>query len=133
MYPGRREVQSMNHRRFWKLLFIIATATLVLPASWGQKIKETGPKYDPANEVKVKGEITEIKEVAGQWEGTHLIVKTSSGSVIVHVGPSEFLKEMEMTFAVGDKVEVVGAKAPNTTEEEVLAREITVGNNMVTL
>lgn len=123
----------MNYRSLWKLLFIIVIATFVLPAAWAQKVKDTGPKYDPANELKVKGEVTEIKEVAGQWEGTHLVVKTASGSVIVHVGPSEFLKEMEMTFAVGDKVDVVGAKAPNTTEEEILAREITVGNNTVTL
>ncbi len=123
----------MTCRSFWKLLFITALVTLVLPSAWAQKVKETGPKYDAANEVKVKGEITEIKEVSGQWEGTHLVVKSGSGMVLVHVGPSEFLKEMEMTFAVGDKVEVVGCKAPNTTEEEVLAREITVGNNTVTL
>ena len=123
----------MNYKSFWRLLYIIALATLVLPAVWAQKVKDTGPKYDAANEVKVKGEITEIKEVSGPWEGTHLVVKTGSGIVLVHVGPSEFLKEMEMTFAVGDKVEVVGSKAPNTTEEEILAREITVGNNTVTL
>jgi DNA/RNA endonuclease YhcR with UshA esterase domain len=123
----------MNYRSFWKLLFTIAIVSLLLPAAWAQKTKSTGPQYDASKEVKVKGEITEIKEVAGPWEGTHLVVKTGAGTVLVHVGPSEFLKEMEMTFAVGDKVEVVGAKAPDTSEEEILAREITVGNNMVTL
>jgi hypothetical protein len=123
----------MSYKALSKVLFTIVVATFVLPALWAQKTKDTGPKYDPATEVKIKGDVVEIREVAGQWEGTHLVVKTSAGQVLVHVGPSDFLKEMDMSFAVGDKVEVVGSKAPNTTEEEILAREITVGNNLLTL
>ncbi len=123
----------MKSRLSWKVLFIIAAVGLLPPAVWAQKVKDTGPKYDPANEVKIKGVVDEIREVPGQWEGTHLVVKTSTGTVIVHVGPSDFLKEMDMTFKVGDQVEVVGSKAPNATEEEILAREVVVGNNSMTL
>ncbi len=123
----------MSCRSLWKVLFVIAIATLVLPGAWAQKVKDTGPKYNPADEVKIKGVVAEVREVPGQWEGTALVVKTASGNVVVHVGPTDFLKEMDTSFKQGDAVEVVGAKAPNTTEEEILAREITVGNNSVTL
>ncbi len=123
----------MKSRSLWKALFILAVVGLTLPAAWAQKVKATGPKYDAANEVKIKGTVQEIKEVPGPWEGTHLVVKTASGQVLVHVGPSDFLKEMDMSFKVGDSVEVTGAKAPDTTEEEILAREIVVGNNSMTL
>jgi hypothetical protein len=43
------------------------------------------------------------------------------------------LKEIEVSFSKGDQVNVVGAQAPNSTGEEILAREITVGSNTFTL
>ena len=53
--------------------------------------------------------------------------------ILVYVGPGDFLKEIEVSFNKGDQVDVVGAKAPNTAEEKILAREITVGSNTFTL
>ncbi|HKD85589.1 MAG TPA: hypothetical protein VKB58_12635 [Terriglobales bacterium] len=100
-----------------------------------QKVKDTGPKYDTANEIKVKGVVEEIREVPGNFEGTHLVVKTETATVLVHVAPASFLKDIDTTFAKGDQVQVTGSKAPGTSggEEEILAREITVGTNTVTL
>jgi len=123
----------MNSRSLWRRLPAVALAALVAPGIWAQKTKDTGPKYDPTKEITVKGTVEEIREVPGQWEGTHLVVKTSTGTVLVHVAPNGFLKEMDTAFKTGDVIEVKGAKAPNTTEEEILAREITVGNNTVVL
>jgi hypothetical protein len=96
-------------------------------------MKDTGPKYDVGNEVKLKGIIEDIREIPGHFEGTLLVVKTDTGTVLVHVAPASFLKEIDASFSKGDQVEVVGAKAPNAVEEEILAREITVGTNTVTL
>jgi hypothetical protein len=112
------------------VLFLFAVANVV-----AEKSKDTGPKYSVANEVKIKGVVEEVREVPGNFEGTHLVVKTETATVLVHVAPAAFLKEIDTTFAKGDQVQVVGAKAPNTagTEEEILAREITVGTNTVTL
>ena len=45
-------------------------------AAWAQHAAKTGPKYDTANEVKIKGVIVEVREVPGEFEGTHLVVKT---------------------------------------------------------
>jgi DNA/RNA endonuclease YhcR with UshA esterase domain len=110
-------------------LLILATQTILA----AQKVANTGPKYDVANEVKIKGVVEDIREVPGNFEGTHLVVKTDTGTVLVHVAPADFLKEMDTSFKKGDVVEVIGAKAPDATEPEILAREITVGTNTTTL
>jgi hypothetical protein len=98
----------------------------------GPKTVNTGPKYDVASEVKVKGVIEDIREVPGAFEGTQLVVKTDTGTVLVHVAPGDFLKEIDTAFNKGEQVQVTGAKAPDGTSD-VLAREITVGTNTTTL
>jgi hypothetical protein len=123
----------MNYRVWSKVLFIVAVLALASPLGWSQAANKTGPKYDVANEVKVKGVIEDIRQVPGGVEGTQLAVKTDTKTILVYVGPGEFLKEIEVSFSKGDKVDVVGAKAPNSPEEEILAREITVGTNTFTL
>lgn len=123
----------MNSRLWLKAVFIAAVMAWISSAAWAQHPSKTGPKYDTANEVKIKGVIEEIREVPGEFEGTQLVVKTDTKTVLVHVAPGEFLKEMDTSFNKGDQVEVVGAKAPNAPEEEILAREITDGSNTATL
>lgn len=123
----------MNSRVWSKVLFIVAAVAFASTLGWAQAASKTGPKYDVANEVKVKGIIEDIREVPGGLAGTQLAVKTDTKTIVVYVGPGDFLKEIEVSFNKGDQVDVVGAKAPNTMEEEILAREITVGSNTFTL
>lgn len=123
----------MSCRCLAKALFIAAVASLLMSAAWAQTTSKTGPKYDVKNEVKVKGVVEEIRQVPGQFEATHLVVKTDSKTVLVYVAPANFLKEIDTAFNKGDQVEVVGTRAPDATEEEILAREITVGQNTTTL
>ncbi len=124
----------MNSRSWLKVLFIAAVMAWISFAAWGQHPgKTTGPKYDTANEVKIKGVIVEVRELPGEFEGLHLVVKTDTKTWLVHVAPSEFLKEIDTSFNKGDQVEVVGAKAPDAADEEILAREITDGTNTATL
>jgi hypothetical protein len=123
----------MNRRSCISTLCVFAALLLVAQLAFAQKAANTGPKYDAANEVKVKGIVEDVREVPGDFEGVHLVVKTDKGDVLVHVAPAAFLKDIDTSFKKGDEISVVGAKAPNTTEEEVLAREITVGTNSCTL
>ncbi len=114
---------------------LAGTALLVITTqvALAQKNANTGPKYDLTSEVKIKGVVDDIREVPGAFEGTQLVVKTDTGTVVVHLAPGEFLKEIDSSFKKGDEVQVVGAKAPNTDGTEILAREITVGTNTTTL
>jgi hypothetical protein len=123
----------MNSKMSSKILLRAAATGLLLSAAWAQTANKTGPKYDVKNEVKVKGVIEEIREVPGPFEGTHLVVKTESKTVLVHVAPAGFLKEIDTAFNKGEQIEVVGCKAQDAPEEEILAREITVGQNTTTL
>lgn len=111
---------------FVLVLFAVAAVAV-------QKPKNTGPAYDVANQVKIQGVIESIQEVPGEFEGVHLVVRTDKGPVLVQVAPADFLKEIGTSFKVGDQVQVLGAKALNASEEQVLAREITVGSSTVTL
>ena len=118
--------------------WIVLLSTLMVTAclAWAQASRNTGPKYDLSKEVKIKGVVQDIQEVPGEFEGTRLVVKTETKVVIVRVGPSDFLKEIDTSFSKGDQVLVVGAEAPTSggsSQEELLAREITVGQNTTTL
>lgn len=122
----------MNYKTWSRVLVAVAVLAFTVPAGLAQNSK-TGPKYDTAGEVKIKGVIEEVREQPGEYEGTHLLVKTDTASVLVHVAPADFLKEIDTTFKKGDQVEVVGCKASGSAQEEILAREITVGSNTFTL
>ncbi len=123
----------MSFKVWSKVLFIAAAVALAAPAGWAQSASKTGPKYDIANEVRIKGVVEEVRDMPGDLDGTHLVVKTDTTTVLVYAAPGAFLKEIDTTFNKGDEVQVVGAKAPGGGEETIMAREITVGNNTFTL
>jgi hypothetical protein len=126
------EPATMSFRVPSKVSLAAVAAGLLLSVSWAQTASKTGPKYDPKNEVKIKGVIEEVRQVPGSFEGTYLSVKTDTKTVVVRAAPADFLKEIDTTFTKGEQVEVVGCKAPDVPEE-ILAREITVGQNTTTL
>lgn len=83
--------------------------------------------YDPKTEVTVKGTIEEVQEFNGRngRSGTHLMLKTDSGTLPVHVGPSAYITKQQFSFAKGDEVSVLGSKVQIAGKETLLAREIT--------
>ncbi len=118
------------------LAAIIFSVLCLAVSAWGsstQKAADTGPKYDVTQQVKIKGVIEDVHDTPGEYEGTHLVVKTDTGTVLVHVAPAGFLKEIEASFNKGDQIVVVGAKNAGTEGDEILAKEITIGNNTTTL
>ncbi len=123
----------MRSRSWSKIALMAGALLLAVSSGLAQKVKDTGPKYDVANEIKIKGVVAEIRELPGTYEGIYLVVKTDTGTALVRVAPASFLKEMDTSFAVGNQVQVTGAKAINVPEEQILAREIIVGTNTVTL
>lgn len=122
--------QSGLKALFFVAIAVILSATLL----WAQKPTNIGPKYDATTETTLKGTVEEIKVVPGPGEGEHLVVKSGDQSVLVHVAPGTFLKEMDVEFAKGDDVEVVGSKIKNAEgQDEILAREVTKKNNSLVL
>jgi hypothetical protein len=107
----------------------IVIAMIVLGLSFAALAQ--GPRgmrnYDPKSEVTVKGTIEDVQEQAGRggWKGTHLILKTDSGTLPVHVGPSAYIAKKQFSFAKGDQITVLGSKVTIAGKETILAREVT--------
>jgi hypothetical protein len=108
-------------------------AAFVMMGTSSLLAQKTGPKYDFTNEVKLKGTIDEIKMVPGEFEGVHVMLKTATETILVHLAPGGFLKMLEFNVAKGDALEVTGCKITGEMGPEVLAREVVSGNNSLTL
>jgi len=92
------------------------------------------PKYDPAAEVKIKGEVQELKtHHTESGDNLHLIVKDGDKLYEVCLCPAEFLKSMDADFAKGDKLEITGSKAKMEDADVILAREIVKGDNTLVI
>lgn len=112
------------------LLVSVAVLFLVMPAI----AQKSNLKYDSGSEATVKGTVQEVREVPGSCmgeTGLHLILTTDAGSLEVQVAPVEFLKVMEVTFAKGEKLDIVGSKVTLDGNPLVLAREINQNGNQV--
>ena len=115
---------------FAGVIVLLVTATML----WGQKNTSLGPKYNAANETTIKGTVEDIKVVPGAMEGIHLTLKNDTDTILVHVAPEKFLKEMDTEFAKGDQLEILGCKikAEDGTDE-LLARQIVKSGNQLLL
>lgn len=124
----------MLRTAFSKSVYVIVLCVLSAAFVFAQSAAPKTPKYDKATETKIKGVVDELKTVEGKDEGTHFYLVDGSSKILIHVGPEKFLKEIEASYAKGDKVEVIGSKVKSSEgEDEILAREITKDNNTVTL
>lgn len=118
-----------------KALLVVMVSLVISVAVLAQTPNgNTAPKYDSKNEVTIKGTVDDIKEVPGPLEGVHLVLKSDTETILVHVAPDKFLKEMDTSFNKGDVLEIVGCKVKDADgSDEFLARQITKANNELVL
>jgi len=113
------------------LLTLMVGALVVLTAPAQSQKKEADenavPRYDLAKEVKVKGEVLEAKDyqcpVSGGM-GAHLVLQTAEGPLEVHLSLTSFLTDYQISFAKGDKLEIVGNKITFHGMPAMLVRKI---------
>lgn len=107
-------------------LFLVLLVLLAVPVALSQKAAL--PKYDLNGEFSFSGIVDEIKEVPGACGGEDaldLVIRTDSGLIEVQIGPSSFLKDLEITFNKGVRVQIKGARPLEAKEGDVvLAREV---------
>ena len=115
-----------------RTLLGFALGALVVLAEPGQTPKKNAdnhavPKYDLAQEVKVKGEVLEIKEyecpISGGM-GAHIVLQTSEGPVEIHLALASYLSEYGISFTKGDKLEIIGNKITFHDVPAMLVRKI---------
>jgi hypothetical protein len=76
--------------------------------------------------------VTEIREVprSSPLDGLHLIVKAESETLGVYLGPADFIKQFEISFAKGEEVQITGSKVKLAGGASiVLAREVRKGDS----
>jgi DNA/RNA endonuclease YhcR with UshA esterase domain len=114
---------------------LLVLAMLALPATCSQATGNA-PKYDKSTEVKVSGVVTDVKDYDCPISGTlgaHVSIQPEQGPAIeVHVAATKYVKNYEMVFAKGDKVQVLGSKVQFNGTDAIIAREITRGQDTFT-
>ncbi len=92
-------------------------------------------RYDPAAEVTIKGTVQDVQQYPGRrgWNGVHLVLKTESATIDVHVGPSTYLAQEGFSFTKGDEIEVVGSKIALGKGAALVARKITKDGKVLVL
>jgi hypothetical protein len=75
--------------------------------------------------------VSDLREVprGNPLSGTHLIVrlesaKESSETIDVYLGPADYLKDFEVTYVKGDRVQVIGSKVKYQGAPLILARQV---------
>lgn len=118
-----------------KKLVVLTLIVLVAALVFAQSKAE--PKYDKSTELKLKGAtVEEVKLVPGtccKQSCEHLVLKTDKGLLEVQVAPEAFLKEIEVAFAKGDKIDVTASKVTYEGADVYLAREINHDGSVLVL
>lgn len=99
------------------------------PAAQGAKL------YNPANEVLLTGKVMETRDFAcpvSEGElGSHVMLQTADGIVKIHLAPGRIMRSQKIQFTPGEEISVVGAKVRLFGEDDVIARQITRGNEQI--
>ncbi len=119
-----------------RILTTVLVILMLVPLALAQSQKpatgsESAPKYDSANEIKVKATIEEVIEAPNAI--LRLTVKQGAETLEVRLCPHSFLKDMEVSFAKGDQIEITGSKIKVDGKAVILAREIVSGNSTLVL
>jgi len=118
--------------KFRVLMVLLFAASQIRLTAIPNKVAATEeqPAYDLDTVIDVLAVVTDNREVArgSPFPGIHLILKEESGTLDVYIGPKDFVKQFEITFAKGDEVQVVGSKVKMADGSRVvLAREVRKG------
>ena len=109
----------------------------VLVIGFGGSQDPASIRYNASTETTVQGKILHIDEFAcpvndGEM-GEHLVLETAKGTVQVHLAASRIMRSVNFPFKVGEDVAVMGSKIKFRGHQDVIAREIIVGDEIFRL
>lgn len=95
-----------------------------------------GRMFDPKTITSISGEIVAFEQftpMKGMATGVHMIVKTASERVAVHLGPSWYLASQDADLKVGDQVEVRGSRIQIDKKPAIIAVRVERGKDVLLL
>jgi hypothetical protein len=123
-------------------IFAVAVIAVVLlvfgVVSFQQPLSTQGAAlYNPANEIVVKGTVSGAEDftcpIAEHEVGSHLILDTVTGPVVIHLAPARVMRSQQLAFTAGDKLDIVGSKFRFGGRDGIIAKEITRGSETYVL
>jgi hypothetical protein len=116
------------------LLSGLMFAILAVPLG-AQPVPTAHPYYDIAKEVTLNGTVSTVlkKGAAGMGVGSHLMLRTSSGTVDANLGRWGLVGKGALSVAPGQHVEVTGVMKTVKDREVFVARTVTVGSRIYTM
>ena len=87
--------------------------------------------YAPTSEQTMRGWVVETRDFQCPVTGTvgsHITVKSETGSIEVHLAPASFMKQYEINIRKGDNVTVVGSKIMFEGKGALIAKSVAIGN-----
>jgi len=106
---------------------VLLSALTLRAAPGGTTGAEQEPRYDPASVVDVEATVLEVRDAPQNKtsaKGIFLLVKTERETIDVYVGPADFLKDFDIVFARGDRVQIIGSRVRSGEGYLILAREV---------
>jgi len=113
---------------------VLALSLAGLAVLWGQTSgqatpAEPEPRYDTTSQFDTMTVVAEQREVGTPLNGIHILVrldtaKENSDTLDVYLGPTAFVKDFEVTFEKGDRVQVTGSKVKYGGNPLILARQV---------
>jgi len=95
-----------------------------------------GRLFDPKTVETVSGKITSLAEITpirGMGVGVHLMLKTTTETVDVHLGPLWYLESQDADLKAGDAVEVRGSRIQIAKKPAIIAVEVKRGDDVLVL
>lgn len=99
-----------------------------------------GPRmYNPQTVTTVKGTVEKLEELnMGHGGGMgmqfrELLLKTDKGSILVHLGPSQYIDQQKFAVKAGDTLEVTGSQVTLNNQPAIIAKDVTVNGQTMKL
>ena len=111
------------------LLLLLAIASSMMSQEKNTP-SQTSYKYDQASQQTLHGWVVAENDfqcpVSGAV-GSHITVKTETGSVEVHLAPVKFMKQYEINIRKDDNVTVIGSRIMFDGKPALIAKSVAIG------
>ena len=124
------------------LIVAVLLGILAVPAGYAQRGGGWGVgsqydrMFDPNSVQTVSGEVVSVDKftpASGMSSGVHLLVKTATETISVHLGPSWFIENQDTKIAPKDRIEFKGSRITYKGKPAVIAAEVKKGDEVLTL
>jgi hypothetical protein len=95
-----------------------------------------GRMYDPKTVETVTGEVLRVEQMTptkGMGPGIHLLLKTATETVSVHLGPSWYVEHQDTRIQPKDRIEVKGSRLSFDGKPAIIAAEVHKGDETLML